>query len=159
MANIIGLTGAGGGKIMVNADQISYMHQSEKHEHLSVIKMMCGETVTVREDVYEIAYRIASDPADVEPPDDEPGDTITRVTNHIICGSLTPGEHVEIQSVVEYDDGEARVNRIEGIFVDTRTSEFPGNEGVQYHYFRDGIVNGGRHGTFGLPAASFINLV
>lgn len=156
MANIIGLTAQGGDKIMVNADQITYFRTHPKGGATAICLAGCEAPLLVREDVYEIAYRIASDPSDIEPPDDDAHDTIARVTNHIIRGSLTPGSRVEIQSVVEYECGDAQVNRLEGTYVDTRSSEFPGNEGVEYHYFSDGTVNGSSQGNFGLPAASFL---
>lgn len=157
MASLLALTESSGGKVVVNADQITFMAASERHPHLTVIKLACGATVTVREDACEIAYRVSDDPSDVEPPDDSDNgpDTIANITHRIVSGSLTPGERVEMQSVVEYEDGETQVNRLTGTFVATRTSEFPGNEGVDYHYFRDGSVNGTRQGSFGVPADTF----
>lgn len=155
MANIIGLTGCDNEKIMVNADQISHFYKKNKGGATG-IKMVGGDVLAVREDVYEIAYRIAPDPADIEPPDDDPETDITKVTNRIISGTLTPGERVEIQSTVEYEDGQIRINRLAGTYVDTRPSQFPGNEGVDYHYFSDGTLNGQPHASFGLPADHFI---
>lgn len=154
MATIIGLTDKQGRKIMVNADQISHFCKPADTP-LTRINMVGGETVHVREDVYEIAYRIAPDPADIEPPDDSDND-IVKVTNRIIDGSLTPGQRVEIQSTVEYDDGQVRINRITGTFVGTKPSDFPGNEGVNFHYFNNGTLNGQPHASFGLPEDHFL---
>lgn len=159
MTSIIGLTGDDfNEKIMVNTDQIAYFkeHFKESGTKVTAITMANGDVLTVREDVYEIAYRIAPDPADIEPPDDDPETGIVSVTNRIISGTLTPGERVEIQSTVEYEDGQIRINRLAGTYADTRPSQFPGNEGVDYHYFSEGTLNGQPHASFGLPAEHFI---
>ena len=84
MATIIGLTRPAGKKIMVNADHILYFHQSEKSSSMTSITLVNGGDLTVREDVYEIAYRISDDPSEVEPPDDEDDSALVELANKIL---------------------------------------------------------------------------
>lgn len=156
MVNIIGLTHGDGSKVMVNADHITHFHDCDQ---LTVIWLAGGENIHVRECVHEIAYMADADPEKVDPfadDEDEPP-AIISIKNVILRGTLTPGETVEIQSTIEFDDGEVHNNRLKGTYGGTKHAQIDEDGLVEVHHFRDGTLNGRRHGTFYLPVHHFVN--
>lgn len=72
------------------------------------------------------------------------------VKHFMLHGELTPDSPVSFHTVMQFDDGSIHDFLTEAVVDETRESN-----GVMYHYFRDGAIDGEPRGRFGWPVHQF----
>ena len=148
MTNIIGLDLATDllkeSRVFVNTDTITHWHHTKKGQ--TKVFFTSGESITVIDCPWGILESIEPEPDYGDDDDSELLDT----RHFVLDGELTPGSRVTMHTVMQYGDGSIR-----DFYTTATLDKTEDSNGMSYHYFRDGILDGIPEIGFGWPVHQF----